>query len=185
MKLSLLGVRASLLFSYAWDCLWSFVWKSAMKRHGKGVIRPMSSLIRGVENLSVGDYSILPSTTTIFCTKAPLVIGRKCIFGPGCSIITGDHRVDVIGKHVFDSMDKLPENDQQIIIEDGVWCGANVTILKGGTIGRGSIVAAGSVVTKSCVPYSIIGGVSAKLIKMRFSEDQVLLHEKILKNNGD
>lgn len=46
-----------------------------------------------------------------------------------------------------------------------MWCGANVTIMKGVTIGRGSIVAAGAVVTKSCSPYSIIGGVPAKFIK--------------------
>lgn len=49
-----------------------------MKFHGKHVVvRPMSSLIRGIENLSVDDYSILPPTTTIYCTKAPLIIGKN------------------------------------------------------------------------------------------------------------
>lgn len=52
-----------------------------MKFHGKHVVvRPMSSLIRGIENLSVDDYSILPSTTTIYCTKAPLIIGKNVCF---------------------------------------------------------------------------------------------------------
>lgn len=69
------------------------------------------------------------------------------------------------------------------VIEDGVWCGANVTILKGVTIGRGSVVAAGAVVTKSCAPYSIIGGVPAKLIRMRFTPEQILEHERLLENN--
>lgn len=66
------------------------------------------------------------------------------------------------------------------MIEDDVWCGANVTILKGVTIGRGSVVAAGAIVTKSFPPYSIIGGVPAKLIKMRFSPEEIERHEALL-----
>lgn len=55
-----------------------------------------------------------------------------------------------------------------------------MTILKGVTIGRGSVVAAGAVVTKSCPPYSIIGGVPAKVIKQRFSPEEIVKHESIL-----
>ena len=55
-----------------------------------------------------------------------------------------------------------------------------MTILKGVTIGRGSVVAAGAVVTKSCPPYSIIGGVPAKVLKMRFTPEEIVKHESIL-----
>lgn len=48
------------------------------------------------------------------------------------------------------------------------------------TIGRGSVIAAGVVVTKSCPPYSIIRGVPAKVLKYRFSVDEVLEHEQLL-----
>ena len=74
-------------------------------------------------------------------------------------------------------MDGVNVYDQPVVIEDDVWVGANVTILKGVTIGHGSVVAAGAVVTKSCPPYSIIGGVPAKLIKMRFTDDDIKEHE--------
>ena len=104
------------------------------------------------------------------------------IFGPKPTIITGDHRIDLIGKHIINITDeeKLPDQDLPVIIEDGVWCGANITILKGVTIGRGSVVAAGAVVTKSCPPYSIIGGIPAKVIRMRFTEEEIERHERLL-----
>ena len=77
-------------------------------------------------------------------------------------------------------MDGVNVYDQPVVIEDDVWCGANVTILKGVTIGRGSVVAAGAVVTKSFPPYSIIGGIPAKLLKMRFTEEEIMEHERML-----
>lgn len=66
------------------------------------------------------------------------------------------------------------------MIENDVWIGANVTILVGVTIGRGAIIAAGAVVNKSIPPYAIAGGVPAKVIKFKWSVDQILQHEAIL-----
>lgn len=173
-----MGVKLSLSFSFIWDKIWTPFYKKAMKHCGKNVyLRPMSSDLKGLWNLSIGDGSSIPKGSTFYCTEAPLTIGRKVIFGPRPTIITGDHRTDVIGKFIMDSHDKLPENDAPVVIEDDVWTGANVTILKGVTIGRGSVIAAGAVVTKSCPPYSIIGGVPAKVLKYRFSIAKVLEHE--------
>ncbi len=75
---------------------------------------------------------------------------------------------------------KLPENDQDVIFEGDNWIGMNVTVLKGVTIGRGCIVAAGAVVNKSTPRYSIVGGVPAKVLKMRFTPEQIKEHEAIL-----
>lgn len=175
------GVRLSLSFPYLWDKIWTPFYKRSMKHCGKGVyLRPMSSDFKGLENLSIGDYSSIPKGSTFFCTGAPLTIGKKVIFGPHPTIITGDHRIDVVGKYIMDSLDKLPVNDAPVVIEDDVWAGANVTILKGVTIGRGSVIAAGAVVTKSCPPYSIIGGVPAKVIRTRFTPEQIKQHEEML-----
>lgn len=60
-----------------------------------------------------------------------------------------------------------------ISVGNDVWIGADVRILDGVKIGDGAIIAAGSVVTKNIEPYSIVGGVPAKLIRYRFSEDQI------------
>lgn len=152
-----------------------------MKKCGKHVyLRPSCSDFKGLWNMTVGDYTSIPKGATFYCTEAPLTIGKKVIFGPHPTIITGDHRIDVIGKYIMDSTEKLPENDAPVVIEDDVWTGANVTILKGVTIGRGSVIAAGAVVTKSFPPYSIIGGVPAKVLKMRFTPAKIEKHERIL-----
>ncbi len=183
MLMLYLLIKLSLIPSYIWDALWAPVYKHSMKYCGKGVyLRPMSSDIKGLWNLSIGDGTSIPRGSIFYCTDAPLTIGKKVIFGPCPTIITGDHRIDIVGKHIIDVTvsEKAPENDLPVVVEDGVWVGANVTILKGVTIGRGSVVAAGAVVTKSCAPYSIIGGVPARLIKMRFTEEQIEEHERIL-----
>lgn len=156
-----------------------------MKYCGKQVyLRPSSSDFKGLWNMSVGDYTSIPKGSVFYCTEAPLIIGKKVIFGPRPTIITGDHRVDVIGsKYIVDSNDKLPENYAPVVIEDDVWIGAYVTILKGVTIGRGSVIAAGAVVTKSYPPYSIIGGVPAKVLKMRFTPEEIVEHERIIRTS--
>ena len=152
-----------------------------MKHCGKNVFfNPSSSDIKGLWNLSVGDGSSIPKGSTFYCTRAQLTIGERVIFGPRPTIITGDHRTDVIGKFMIDVREKLLENDVAVTIEDDVWTGANITILKGVTIGRGSVIAAGAVVTKSCPPYSVIGGVPAKVLKYRFSVEEIIRHEETL-----
>ena len=173
MNITRILIKISRVPAYLWDMMWAPVYKKAMRSCGHGVyLRPMSSDMKGLENLSIGDGTSIPRGATFYCTKAPLTIGKKVIFGPRPTIITGDHRIDLLDKYIMDITDdeKLPENDQPVTIEDGCWIGANVTILKGVTIGHDSVVAAGSVVTKSCEPYSIIGGVPAKLIRRRFTD---------------
>ena len=176
-------IKLRLLFSFIWDKLWSPIYKYSMLYCGKDVyLRPMSCDLKGLPNLSVGEGTIIPKGSTFYCTNAPLSIGKKVIFGPHPTIITGNHRIDYVGKYIIDisAKDKRGTEDLPVIIEDDVWCGANVTILKGVTIGRGAVVGAGAVVTKSCPPYSIIAGIPAKVIKWRFSIDETLIHENIL-----
>lgn len=178
-------VKILSIIPYLWDVyLLSPIYKYCMRNCGKRVyMRPSKSDFKGLWNLSIGDDSSIPKGSTFYCTIAPLTIGKKVIFGPKPTIITGDHRIDIIGKYIMDVTDseKRPEHDAPVIIEDDVWCGANVTILKGVTIGRGSVIAAGAVVTRSFPPYSIIGGVPAKLLKMRFASEEIKEHERILK----
>ena len=134
------------------------------------------------ENMYIGNDVHIGYHADMVASRSRIVIGDHTVFGPHVSIRGGDHRVDVIGKfidQVNDNM-KLPENDQDVIFEGDNWIGMNVTVLKGVTIGRGCIIAAGAVVNKSTPRYSIVGGVPAKVLKMRFTSEQIKEHETIL-----
>ena len=91
-------------------------------------------------------------------------IGNNCLISQGVSIIGGNHSY-AIGIPITQQPSRIDRVG--IVIHDDVWIGTNATILAGVTIGRGAVVGAGSVVTKDVLPNSIVGGVPAKLIKMR------------------
>lgn len=199
-KISLFIIKMFAVLPYLYDKVLFWFYRRAMRHCGEGVyMRPSQSDMKGLHNLSVGDGTSIPKGSVFYCTQAPLTIGKKVVFGPRPTIITGDHRIDIIGKYIIDVTDeekkslrvkveglKINDNgnvngnpyDLPVVIEDDVWVGANVTILKGVTIGRGSVVAAGAVVTRSCPPYSIIGGVPAKVLKMRFTPEEIEEHER-------
>ena len=157
-------------FSYKKLCA-PFI-KRSFASCGRSVSIPRGCRFSGIENISVGSRVAFGSGLTVLTTKAKLIIGDDVMFGPNVTIVTGDHRIDIPGRTMYSVTDaeKLPENDADVVIENDVWVGAGVIILKGVTIHTGSVIAAGSVVTKDVEPYSIVGGVPAKLIKKRFAD---------------
>ena len=110
--------------------------------------------------------------------NAKFVVKEHCSIAEGLAIHTGNHARQV-GMFVsdFDETNKPSGYDHDVIVEEDVWLGCNVTLLSGVTIGRGSTVAAGAVVSKSIPPYCICGGVPAKVIKFYWTIDQILEHE--------
>lgn len=156
--------------------------KSACAECGKNVYMGPKVMINGYDHLYLGNDVSLGTETKILCTRADLKIGNHVIFGPGVTVVTGNHRIDMIGRYIDSIKDaeKTEDNDAPVHIVGDNWIGANATILKGVTIGRGGVIAAGAVVTKDVEPYSIVAGVPAKVIDMRFSESQIIEHEKRL-----
>lgn len=127
---------------------------------------------RGIQNISVGNDVSFGPDTRIWTTGARVIIGDDVMFGPAVTIISGDHRIDVPGKpmRLVGLEEKMPENDQDIVIGNDVWVGSNVVILKGVHIPNGSVIAAGAVVTSSPDCENCIwGGVPAKKLGRRFA----------------
>ena len=101
--------------------------------------------------------------------------------GPNLTIITGDHFTPP-GRYMKSVTDaeKPPCCDADVVIGDDVWIGANVTILKGVHIGRSAIIAAGAVVTHDIPEFAIAGGVPAKVIKYKWTEEEREFHRVFL-----
>ena len=98
------------------------------------------------------------------CRIRNAIIGDNVMIAPEVMILHSGHsceRVDIPMR------DQSPKYFSPTIIEDDVWIGSRALIMHGLKIGKGSIVAAGAVVTTNVEPYSIVGGNPAKLIKMR------------------
>jgi virginiamycin A acetyltransferase len=135
-----------------------------------------------IENVKVGHYSygMLNVQSMYVQTTEKLTIGNFVSIAPGATFLLGmNHQINTITTYPlysrFIEYDKKDSTSNgKIIIEDEVWIGTNALILSGLTIGKGAIIAAGSIVTKDVPPYSIYGGNPAKLIKYRFSEDIIV-----------
>ncbi len=104
------------------------------------------------------------------CEICPKVeLGAYVMLGPCVLIVGDDHRFDEPGVPMIFS--GRPEK-RKTTLERDVWIGAGAIIMSGVTIGRGSIVAAGSIVTKDIPPYEIHAGVPAKKLRDRFNTEQ-------------
>ncbi len=106
--------------------------------------------------LTIGENVFFNHNCSITCVDS-ISIGNHCMFANNLVIVDHDHIVDnegVTGKMI----------SNPTIIEDRVWCGANVTITKGVRIGTGAVIAAGTVVTKNVPEKAVMAGVPAKRI---------------------
>lgn len=116
--------------------------------------------------IEIGHQCSINSYTIIYGHGKGVRIGNNVLIAGQCIIIPANHkftRTDI-------PINLQGETYQGIVIEDDVWIGAGSQILDGVTIGTGAVVAAGSVVNKNVTPYAVVGGIPAKLIKMRNRE---------------
>lgn len=108
----------------------------------------------------IGNHTSINKNTVI---RGYFSIGEYCAIAPNCTIIGANH--------IFSDPNKTIKSQgvscKGIIIEDDVWIGANSVILDGVTIGKGSVIGAGSIVTKNIPPYSVAVGNPCKVIKNR------------------
>lgn len=127
---------------------------------GRGTEIQGSGIIEFGEGSFCGAYCVIGANSTVR-------IGKNVMIAQMVTIRDTDH--------VFKSRNKPMANQgidsSPVFIDDDVWLGHGVTVLKGVTIGCGAIVAAGAVVTRNVEPYSIVGGVPAKLIATRPGDD--------------
>ncbi len=112
------------------------------------------------EGLTIGD-NVGIAQNCFIQVRAHVSIGNDVIFGPNVSIFSENH----LYENTNIPIRKQGVSRKGVVIEDGVWIGTRAVVLDGVTIGKNSVIAAGSVVNKNVPPYTVYGGVPAKLIK--------------------
>lgn len=161
-------------------------WRSRVSKCGKRVTIGKNVSMHNPQFITLGDNVILDHHVSLFvnpiCSKAQLIIGNGVLLGKyndfGCSneIIIEDKVITAPFVHITDRdhcyeninipiMDQVTKSKGSVIIKEGCWIGFGVQIMSGVTIGKQSVVAAGSIVTKDIPAYSVAAGNPAKIIK--------------------
>lgn len=154
-------------------------WRSFNKHNHTFVVNSAEGMHFPLDRVTVGRRSYGPLSIFHFnANNEKLVIGHYCSISTGVKFILG-------GNNTINTFLTFPirfflaggeteaQSNGPIRVEDDVWIGTDAIILSGVTLARGTVIAAGSVVTKSTQPYSVNGGVPAKLIKYRFADSMI------------
>ena len=130
-----------------------------------------------VRNSTIGDYSTIGRYSKITHTD----IGKFCAISWDCTINAVSHPYNHLSIHAFpyvphagNFVQKRIQEHKRVLIGNDVWVGANSVIMPGVKVGDGAVIGANAVVTKDVPPYAIVGGVPAKIIKYRFSDEIIL-----------
>jgi len=139
-------------------------------RFGRGVMIGSHSFFAaaGSGAIEVGDGVGFNSNVHINASVGGVIrIGDRCLVGPNVVMRTADHRFDRTDIPIQAQGHRIAD----IVIEDDVWLGANVTVVGGVSIGKGAVVGAGAVVTRDVPPMVVVGGVPARVLKVRAAMD--------------
>ncbi len=171
-----------LLAVKSWDRLLMFLYRAQFAKCGRNAYFYPTNSYFYYKTIELGDDVYIGPGAMLLAKDSSISIGNKTMFGPNVSVVGGNHATHIVGKFMFDyaDEDKRWFDDLPVIFEEDVWVGAGCTILKGVTVGRGAIVAAGAVVTKDIPPYAIAGGIPARVLKFRWSLDEIHEHEQKL-----
>ena len=129
--------------------------------------------------VELDDYVRLQPNIRMISHGGKLIVKKYTAIGAGTVIIPGSH-IPTVGLPQFLSQTHINDVATDIIVGEDCWIGSGSYLLSHAKIGRGCVVAAGSIVTKEIPPYAVVAGSPAKIIASRFSIPQIIKHEEIL-----
>ena len=140
----------------------ALLWSLFLKHMGKDVYMMKGCQIMSPQKVSIGNNVFINEYTKIG-GQNNVTIGDYALIGYNVTIVTANYKY----QDTSIPIQKQGFYGSAIEIGEDVWLGANVVVLPGVKIGKGSIVGANAVVTRDVKPYSIVGGIPAKFIKFR------------------
>jgi acetyltransferase-like isoleucine patch superfamily enzyme len=152
--------------------------KSALGFCGKNVVLHKPSVCSNPNNMYLYDNTSIMKNWTLLSDTGKFIMKDHCIASTNLVVITGNHN-RVVEHTLQDSIaNRLADEEKDVVLEEEVWLGTNVTLLPGITIGRGTTVAAGSVVNRDLPPYTLCAGIPAKVKKVYWTAEQIMEHER-------
>lgn len=136
--------------------------------------------VTNISNVYIDDLCRINPCANFIIGTGRLFIKKHSELSYNVTIVTGNHTSTVGIPQFLLGHSHINDKETDVTICEDVWVGANVTILTGVTVGRGAIIAAGAVVNKDVLPYSIIAGIPAKIVGVKFSKEQIIIHEQTL-----
>lgn len=145
---------------------------------GKNATLGIPADLKNPQNIYLYDHARIGRRSTIMTMgNSRFIMKRESGAAEGLIVITSNHKQRIGSFRTGGNDDNIYRD---IIVEEDVWIGINVTLLSGAHIGRGAIIGAGSIVTKEIPPYAVAVGNPARVIKFKWSIDDILKHEKLL-----
>lgn len=166
---------------YAWYKMYIKVQnKYKYGEYGKGAVILSPIDIVNFSNVFIGKYSRIQAHSKIINYSGKFIIKDYSACGAGLTVVTGNHKPIVGIPQAIANNLHIGDLEKNVCIDEDVWIGSNVTLLSGAYINRGCFVGSGSLVNREIPPYAIVVGIPAKIIKCRFSIEQIIEHEKAL-----
>ena len=149
---------------------------------GEDVTLEIPVRIRHPERVFLGSHIGIRGNLKVLNDQGSLYIKDHVEIAADLTVIPYNHTLQPPIDKFQDDCHKCKIGDciHDVTIEEDVWIGTRVTILAGVTVGRGSIIGAGGVLTKSIPPYSIAAGNPCRVIRKKFTKEQILERERIL-----
>lgn len=150
---------------------------------GKNATLGIPADLKKPQNIYLYDHARLGRRSTIMTMgNSKFIMKRESGAAEGLTVITSNHKQQVGTFRTVGNSDNIYKD---IIVEEDVWIGINVTLLAGAHIGRGAIIGACSVVTKEIPPYAVAVGNPAKVVKFKWSIDDIIKHENQLYDENE